>query len=234
MHKIHNKLISLLFILLLTNCGDFGKIPTKAVGIRIYQSSKFPEINYDGTNGMPNRNSNEATNEIYTKESYMYIYIGNRLYPDKKGDYYLMVNRPNNVVTDKDINFMINFMVNNSCTENRLYYIKKEDVYLLKNDGTKIPVQMQASGIKDLDSIGSECSIDRVSYLSGKTLLKYKWITFPLHLWQYLENDTKLVIAKVYKNDKVIMQNIEYSFDIHKFDHVNPYWNRKVNIKLPQ
>lgn len=228
-----NLIFVLATLLLLTSCGEFGREPEKGIGLRIYQSSKFPEINYDGTNGEPNRISNEATNKIYTKEPYMYIYISNRIFVD---DYAKPNHIPNHYGTlplVSNVNFTFSFSVNNSCTENRLYSIKKEDVYLLRSDGTKIPAQMQASG-QDLDSIGSECSIDRVSYLSGKILLKYKAIAFQFPLYELLNKNTKLVIAKVYKNDKVIMQNIEYSFDIHKFEHVNPYWNRKVNIKLSQ
>lgn len=181
----------------------------KNIGLNIYQDSKFPERDF--------LLAPYGVQEIYytppTDDGESYLYIS---YSTARQDNPLY-----------NIRFSLNFVINGSCTANRIYYIKSKDIYMLKADGKKIEAF-------DFGGIGSECNVTGESFIHKTLVLGRQYIRFLMPI-EYFEQGTKLVIKKVYKEDKVVMENIVYRFEAYEAEEeVNSFMNPKFSIYLPR
>ncbi|QED23048.1 hypothetical protein [Candidatus Deianiraea vastatrix] len=91
------------------------------------------------------------------------------------------------------------------------YEIKKEDIYLLQGDGkTKItPSNIFIAG-SSFNTVTSRNL--KITYPIARTKLHHeRFIDFPIDCSSISNTQTKLVIAKIYKDGKVFAENIEFA-----------------------
>lgn len=114
--------------------------------------------------------------------------------------------------------------------------IKNGDLYLIHN-GQKILPSKVHFGWKDFtgeDLTGEHFIFTKKAFLVDQTGGSEKIITFPIKLQHLLDDNTKLVIEKIYYKDTVVMQNIEFGFknDLYKECCIPYEGSTRINIKL--
>ena len=109
------------------------------------------------------------------------------------------------------------FLGNGGETRGR-FKVRKEDIFLIR-EGKKILPSKIFRAQFELDSIESY----NVAY-SNYSKHASKYLTFNLPCTGLLTPDTKLIISKIYKDDKVIKENIEFRFIKSKENHGYSIW----------
>ena len=93
------------------------------------------------------------------------------------------------------------------------YEVKKEDIYLVHQNKKILPTKIYFSD-HEFDYIKS----DTFSFLKhdykGIKRWATKYIIFPLKCSALPNSETKLVIAKIYQDNKVFLENIEFKIEI--------------------
>ena len=96
------------------------------------------------------------------------------------------------------------------------FKVKKEDIYLI-HDGKKIAPIIYLKGT-DFEVIESEY----ISYLNNSDDFAVRYITFPINCIDAISKSTKLIIKKIYKDDKIILKDIEFDLIL-----IDDNWNNK-------
>lgn len=103
------------------------------------------------------------------------------------------------------------------------FKIKKEDIYLLHKGKKILPTKIFIAQW-EFDSVGS----NPVAY-SNYSKHSSKFVSFPIPCTELASidgstSDTKLIIAKIYKDDKVIKEDIEFIFTIADSNRSYAIW----------
>jgi hypothetical protein len=96
------------------------------------------------------------------------------------------------------------------------FKVKKEDIYLI-HDGSKVVPRIYW-GDEDLEAIES----NEISYPDDWNRYASNFVTFPITCIDAISKPTKLVIKKIFKDDKIILKDIEFDLIL-----IDDNWNNK-------
>ena len=226
-------LLTLITLFLLTSCAT-TRLPDHMIDKTPKYIGKDVQINEDETNpGMPISSqlmSIPMYGALMLLKTPMYLnpqtYKNDAIDPNTNKCAFFFVNadNSNNIVycTNKIMRLVVGF----GGDERKLTYIqdgktlphyeiKKEDIYLLQgNNKTSETVKITPSNIflagSSFDSITSRNL--KITYPIARTKLHHeRFIDFPVDCASISNTQTKLVIAKIYKDGKVFAENVEFA-----------------------
>jgi len=120
----------------------------------------------------------------------------------------------------KESLFVFTYKVKNTENQNyKNFKIKKSDIYLLVENKKISPRQIFTTN-SELENINSEIFIDKNQKNSQAT----QYVLFKTPCKTLLNKDSRLIIEKIYKGEKIIKKELEFSFKLTNTNKAYNFW----------